>query len=265
MTGSAVNNTEGTETVTEMQQSSVQIEHTGASTMGQNVAAKHTSDNIGTQSDTEQGTDVRLKTVQVLKYRDRHSGALHTAKVLGHADKATGKYKNWYNLLLIGPTNVAGSKNSVDISYLESLQIEPAVTDVRATNVSEDVLVTKYLSFDLAKQEEMKCWRDNSVFEEVQDEGQKCISTRWVCTLKETLAGLVPKARLVARGFDELDVLELQKDSPTCASESLRLLVAVICQRQWRLHSRDIKSAFLQGIERSHDIYIRPPPEAICE
>lgn len=120
-------------------------------------------------------------------------------------------------------------------------------------------MVTKDLSFDLAKQEEMKSWRDDSVFEEVQDEGQKCISTRWVCTLKEILTGLVLKARLVARGFEELNVSELQKDSPICASESLQLLVAVICQKQWTLHSMDIKSAFLQGIELSRDIYIRPP------
>ncbi|XP_048012163.1 uncharacterized protein LOC125245541 isoform X2 [Megalobrama amblycephala] len=265
MTGAAVNNTEGIETVTEMQQSSMQIENTRASTIGQNVAAQTTCDDIRTQSDTEQGTDVRLKTGQVLKYRDRDSGALHTAKVLGRAGKATGKYKNWYNLLLIGLTNVAGSKDSVDVSSLESLQIEPAVTDVNTTNISEDVLVTKDLSFDLAKQEEIKSWKDNNVFEEVQDEGQKCISTRWVCTFKETLTGLVPKARLVARGFEEFDVLELQKDSPTCASESLRLLVAVICQRQWKLHSMDIKSAFLQGIELLRNIYIRPPPEAVCE
>ena len=58
---------------------------------------------------------------------------------------------------------------------------------------------------------------------------------------------------------------ELQKDSPTCASESLRLLLSVICQNQWQIHSMDIKSAFLQGMELSRDIYIRPPPEAGSE
>lgn len=75
----------------------------------------------------------------------------------------------------------------------------------------------------------------------------------------------MPKARLVVRGFEELKVSELQKDSPTCASESLRLLVAVICQKQWTLNSMDIKSAFLQGMELSRDLYVKPPPEAKCE
>lgn len=93
------------------------------------------------------------------------------------------------------------------------------------------------------------------MFEEVKDEGQECVSTRWVCTLKETITGPVPKARLVARGFEELQVSALQKDSPTCATESLRLLVAVICQRQWTLNSMDIKSAFLQGTALSRELY----------
>lgn len=47
---------------------------------------------------------------------------------------------------------------------------------------------------------------------------------------------------------------DLQKDSPTCATESLRLLVAVICQKQWKPHSKDIKSAFLQGMSLSRDV-----------
>ncbi len=60
-------------------------------------------------------------------------------------------------------------------------------------------------------------------------------------------------------------MFELRNDSPMCATKSLRLLVAVNCQRKWTLHSMDIQSAFLQGIELSRDISIRPPPEAQSE
>ena len=141
------------------------------------------------------------------------------------------------------------------MSRVNSLNIEPE-------NIDADVLITKDISFSEAKLEEIKNWQNNDVFEEVEDEGQKCVSTRWVCSLKESSKGIVPKARLVARGFEEANIHELQKDSPTCASESLRLLLAVICQNKWQIHSMDIKSAFLQGMELSRDIYIRPPPEA---
>lgn len=81
-------------------------------------------------------------------------------------------------------------------------------------------------------------WKRNEVFEEVKVEGQKCISTRWVCKLKETADGVAPKARLVAKGFEKMNTQELQKDSPTCALQSLKMIMAVICQKRWHLNSR---------------------------
>lgn len=233
----------------------------GVSTQGQTEQDKN---NTGTETepDVDHRIEANLRSGQVLNYKDHRSGTVHRAEVLGRAGKAKGKYRSWYNIRLIEPNSVKGKTDSVDVSQLENLQVEPSVD---ATNNSEDVLITKEVSFDHAKQEELKNWRDNNVFETVQDEGQKSISTRWVCTLKETPAGVVPKARLVARGFEEFKVAELQKDSPTCATEALRLLLAVICQKQWTLHSMDIKAAFLQGMELSRDIYIRPPPEAACK
>jgi hypothetical protein len=119
-------------------------------------------------------------------------------------------------------------------------------------------MMCSHSRFDIAILDEISNWK--RVFEEVKDVGQKKVSTRWVCTLKETPDGRVPKARLVARGFEEFNTTNLLKDSPTCSSESLKLLMLVICQRQWTLHSMDIKSAFLQG-ELSRNIHIRPPPE----
>lgn len=198
---------------------------------------------------------VKLRTGQTVTFLKRDESVLYRAKVLGRAGKATGQYKNWYNLQHIEPDDSEGQNEAVDMSGVHSLSIESEVMDA-------DVLITKDISFDVAKQEEIKNWHDNNVFEEVEDAGQKCISTRWVCSLKETDKGIVPKARLVARGFEELNIQGLQKDSPTCASESLRLLLAVICQNHWKVHSMDIKSAFLQGMELSRDIHVRPPPEA---
>ncbi len=45
--------------------------------------------------------------------------------------------------------------------------------------IENDVLITKCISFDAAKQEEIENWYKNNVFEEVDDAGQKCVSTRW--------------------------------------------------------------------------------------
>lgn len=70
-----------------------------------------------------------------------------------------------------------------------------------------------------------------------------------------------PKARLVARGFEEF-LPGIDKDSPTCAHESLRLVLAVLAQKQWELRSMDIKTAFLQGQPIHRDVYVLPPVEA---
>lgn len=115
------------------------------------------------------------------------------------------------------------------------------------------------------KKAELDNWKTDGVFKEVKDDGQKCISTRWVCSVKETPDGLVPKARLVTRGFEEINVSDLPKDSPTCALNSLKIMMAVICQRKWQLNSMDIKVAFLQGKDLDRNVYIQPPPEAQCK
>ena len=71
-------------------------------------------------------------------------------------------------------------------------------------------------------------------------------------TFKDTESGIIPKARLVARGFEEENE-NIIKESPTCSRDSLRILTAITAQRSWKLSTIDIKTAFLQGekIERA--------------
>ena len=90
---------------------------------------------------------------------------------------------------------------------------------------------------------------------------EKCISARWVCTLKQTENGLIPKARLVARGFEERSD-NINKESPTCSKDSLRVVLGIINQMKWQLNSIDIKTAFLQGKSIEREVYLIPPPEA---
>lgn len=59
-----------------------------------------------------------------------------------------------------------------------------------------------------------------------------------------------------------MNTQDLPKDSPTCGSDSVKMIMAIICQNKWQLNSMDIKAAFLQGQELTRDIYIRPPTEA---
>ena len=114
----------------------------------------------------------------------------------------------------------------------------------------EEVLIGEHMIDDCEvldeKLEERGKWKANKVYEPVPFTGQKCISTRWVLTDKIVSGERKVKAILVARGFEEKNE-ELTKDSPTCAKESLRLIFAIMATRKWKIHSIDIKAAFLQG------------------
>ena len=53
------------------------------------------------------------------------------------------------------------------------------------------------------KMEEINNWERNGVFEEVKNQGQRTINTRWVVTEKMKERKVLCKARLVAQFFEE--------------------------------------------------------------
>ena len=86
----------------------------------------------------------------------------------------------------------------------------------------------------------MDKWKEEEVFEEVEDLGQEKISTTWVITEKMIDGRMVTKARLVARGYEENDC-DIKSDSPTCMKDSIRMvlafasaLVAILCSFEVR-------------------------------
>ena len=111
-----------------------------------------------------------------------------------------------------------------------------------------------------AKEKELQSWRENSVFEEVEDMGQKAISTRWIVTEKVKGGENICKARLVARGFEE-EMEEWEKDAPTCNAETLKFCLTVIKLKKWTCYTLDVKTAYLQGDEIQREVYLKPPNE----
>ena len=82
----------------------------------------------------------------------------------------------------------------------------------------DEVMLVNDIDMNDAKMKELESWRENKVHHEVPHTNQKCVSTRWVYSFKTVNNSLIPKARLVARGFEEYSQ-DIQKDSPTCAHE----------------------------------------------
>ena len=113
---------------------------------------------------------------------------------------------------------------------------------------SKEVLAAKEAELDKLKQFD--------TYEAVSDQGQSRISTRWVMTVKENK----PRARLVARGFEE--IAQTQNDSPTIGKSAMRMFLTLMASFHWMIRTTDIKSAFLQGKELQRTVFISPPKEA---
>jgi len=142
-----------------------------------------------------------------------------------------------------------------DKTGTEEIQGDPSIGQEEET-----VYVTESNVYRDAKEKELKSWSDHNVYKEVEDIGQKVVSTRWVCTMKERDGQLVPKARLVARGFEEFGA-DIERDSPTCSSEALKVVLSIIACMSWKPNSMDVKTAFLQGTKLEREVFIRPPVE----
>ena len=213
------------------------------------------SEDVNEEEQKILGGNIKLKAGEMVSFKEADSDTKSFGKILSRTGKDKGPLKGWYNFEYVEPEDKCGTKISIDLSKVQDLE------KLTVSEQEDSVLIVNDEQFDGAKLVELENWKQNKVYEEVENTGQKTISTRWVCTLKETKEGLKPKARLVARGFEDWHT-DIQKDSPTCLSESFRTALAVIAQKQWDVHTIDIKTAFLQSAKMSRTVYIRPPREA---
>ena len=119
--------------------------------------------------------------------------------------------------------------------------------------------------YEEANLKELERWEDNNIYETVENQDQKRISVRWVCSVKQTDKGSKLKARLAACGFKEDSLDTFDRESPTVSKDTLRALLSNIITNTWNLKSRDGKIAFPQGEFLKWDVCLKPPPEAHCD
>ena len=110
-----------------------------------------------------------------------------------------------------------------------------------------------------AKKVELEKWKKYDGYEEVHDENQERITTRWVITEKsnENRSKKV-KARLIVKGFQEDN--PWQTDSPTVSKEVLKVFLSVSANENWKIKAIDITNALLQG-KNIQRIFVEPPAE----
>ena len=157
-------------------------------------------------------------------------------------------------------------ENDVHDTDQRECESQDAMVNDAQEKFSEDVLAVSdgmkdqlYDNIMAAKVREIEKWKEEAVFEEVEHDGQECMTTTWVITPKMEGDKVVTKARLVARGYEEQ--VDVRADSPTCVKDNIRVLLSVAVAKGWKICSLDVKAAFLQGKEIDRLLFLKPPKE----
>ena len=70
-----------------------------------------------------------------------------------------------------------------------------------------------------------------------------------------------PRQWVCVSGFQDPDLTEVPRDSPTLSTASEALIMQWVASHKYRLISGDIKTAFLSGDEDVRNICIAPPDD----
>ena len=144
--------------------------------------------------------------------------------------------------------------------------------EVKVKDLSPDELE----QFRSAKDKEITQWLDTSTVRKIMRDkipSQNILRCRWVLTWKELDAldaaregtDRRAKARLVILGYEDPDITDIPRDSPTLQKESRSLVLQLCASRKWTVRSFDTKTAFLRGSKRDNRILGMEPPMEMRE
>ncbi|CAI7917246.1 unnamed protein product [Closterium sp. NIES-54] len=140
---------------------------------------------------------------------------------------------------------------------------DPDAPDIPTPRSYAEAIEGPYSSqWQSAMDAEMASWKSTGTHvDEVPPPGANIVSGMWIFRVKRP-PGSPPvfKARYVARGFSQRQGVDyFQTFSPTPKMTTLRVLLHAAAQRDYKLHSLDFSTAFLQG-SLHEEIWLRRPP-----
>ncbi|CAI7811658.1 unnamed protein product [Closterium sp. NIES-54] len=140
---------------------------------------------------------------------------------------------------------------------------DPDALDIPTPRSYAEAIACEYSSqWQTAMDAEMASWKSTGTyFNEVAPPGANIVDGMWIFKLKRLPGSpLAFKARYVARGFSQRQGVNFfQIFSPTPKMTTLRVLLHVAAQRDYKLHSLDFSTGFLQG-SLHEEIWLRHPP-----
>jgi hypothetical protein len=113
-----------------------------------------------------------------------------------------------------------------------------------------------------AKTKEYQSIIKNDVWEIVpRPKSKDVISSKWLFKIKHTANRSIEKykASFVVRGFYQKKGIEYEETfAPVARYTSIRTIIALVAKMKWKLHQRDVKTAFLNGVIEE-EVYIEQP------
>ena len=114
-----------------------------------------------------------------------------------------------------------------------------------------------------AMHEELNNFERNNVWKLVEKpkECRNVIGTKWIFKNKQDEHGMVvrSKARFVAQGYSQVEGIDFDETfAPVAQLESIRIVLAYASHHKFKLHQMDVKSAFLNGPQKSWYLLSNP-------
>ena len=148
-------------------------------------------------------------------------------------------------------------------------QVASASKRARAEVQLKTLTLEDRILFEKAKDAELNCWIQTSALRPILRKHlnpSQILKSRWVLTWKP-IDDPIPnqptrkaKARLVVLGFQDPQLTEVARDSPTLTREGRHTILQSIASHEWILSSFDIKTAFLRGKADSKNPLAMEPP-----
>ena len=123
--------------------------------------------------------------------------------------------------------------------------------------------------FQAAKVKELKSFFENGVWEfqsTREADPARTLSSRMLLKWAKNPDGTPrAKARLIVRGYSDIDALEgrVQTDSPTTSRLSRSLLLSISGLCKWNGWTADVATAFLQGLPQERQLWVKLPADAL--
>ena len=249
-------------------------EHTRETTQRDQLSETQRSQSVWNMVPLKTNGVLDLNNGDKIRLREDSDEEWEEAIVLGPGGKSNGKLKNRFNVIKADESKHHYHLDKMNVEKADAMNIEVQMEKSKLPTEQHDEPISLYIEENTtyavnipkerynepkirdAMNKELQQWKDYKTYREVYDRGQKTISTRWVVTEKKD--GF--KARLVVRGFEEVDDI-IQADSPTGDKATLRLVLAISASEKWKLQSIDIKSAYLQSETLDREVFVKPPKE----